>query len=168
MLNGRPEMPPSRRADALRPATTGLLLLAMTLAAGCEYLAPPHQDWTEARVVGTVVDGDTRAPVVGAKITRVRPNAPNTGGFGDRDKGGPQMVDQPAVATSNATGHFELEAVKTAYLLLDSFPDYAVTIRIQAEGYQTLQRYLTNVTYANGDKKTVPIIEAGDLPLRKK
>ncbi|MBL9176253.1 MAG: carboxypeptidase regulatory-like domain-containing protein [Verrucomicrobiales bacterium] len=140
----------------------------MTFAPGCEYLAPPHQEWTEARIVGTVVDGETHSPIPGAKITRVRPNAPNTGGFGDRDKGGPQMVDQPAVATSGSSGRFELEAVKTAYLLLDSFPDYAVTIRVQAEGYQTLQRYFTNVTYANGDKKTVPIIEAGDIALRRK
>lgn len=144
------------------------VLFALTLGTGCEYLAPPHLQWTEAQVVGTIVDGDTHAPVSGAKITRVRPNAPNTGGFGDRDKGGPQMVDQPAIASSNESGRFELEAVKTAYLLLDSFPDYAVTIRIQAQGYQTLQRFYTNVTYVNGDKKTVPIIEAGEIPLRRK
>ena len=46
--------------------------------------------------------------------------------------------------------------MKTAYLLLDSFPDYAVTIRIQAQGYQTLQRFYTNVTYVNGDKRRSP------------
>lgn len=168
MMQGRPGSTALFQNRPLRVIATWSSLAAIILVAGCEYLAPPHQDWTEARIVGTVVDGDTQAPVSGAKITRVRPNAPNTGGFGDRDKGGPQMMDQPAVATSNATGHFELEAVKTAYLLLDSFPDYAVTIRVQAEGYQTLQRYLTNVTYANGDKKTVPIIAAGNIPLRKK
>ena len=59
------------------------------------------------------------------------------------------------------------EAVKNAYLLLDSFPDYAVTLRIQTPGYQTFQTLFTNVTYVGGDKKTVPIIETGDILLRK-
>lgn len=165
------DLPEIDERSRIRPGHSSFgwsALLALILVTGCEYLAPPHLQWTEAQVVGTIVDGDTHAPVSGAKITRVRPDAPNTGGFGDHDKGGPQMVDQPAIASSNESGRFELEAVKTAYLLLDSFPDYAVTIRIQAQGYQTLQRFYTNVTYVNGDKKTVPIIEAGEIPLRRK
>lgn len=160
-------MPPpfqSSRPSRVRRFAGGTLLLVL-LATGCEYLAPPHQSWTEARVAGRVVDSATHQPIAGARIMRSRNAEPNMGGFGDRDKGGPQMADKPVFATSNKDGQFTLDAVKTAYLLLESFPDYAVTLRIQAHGYQTVQTLFTNVTYAGGDKKTVPIIEAGDIPL---
>ena len=157
------EVPPSRQSCI----ATSLLLIAGLVVSGCEYLAPPHQDWTEARVVGRVVDGDTHQPVAGAHITRARTAEPGGSGFGNDDKGGPQMANRPVVATSDREGNFTLEAVKNAYLLLDSFPDYAVTLRIQTPGYQTFQTLFTNVTYVGGDKKTVPIIETGDILLRK-
>ena len=143
----------------------GLLVLFHQATAGCEYLAPPHQAWTEARVVGRVVEADSRQPVRGAKVTRIHAGEPTTGSFGDGDKGGPQMVDKPALAVSDRDGRFSLDAIKNAYLLMESFPDYVVTLRVQAQGYQTIQMLFTNVTYAGGDKKTTPIIETGDIPL---
>lgn len=154
---------PTRTPGVRRLA--GGTLTAVLLATGCEYLAPPHLSWTEARVTGRIVDSATHQPIAGAKIMRVRNAEPNTGGFGDRDKGGPQMADKPIYATSGKSGQFTLDEVKTAYLLLESYPDYAVTLRIQAPGHQTVQSLFTNVTYAGGDKKTVPIIEVGDIPL---
>jgi hypothetical protein len=148
-------------------SATCLVLLAGLVVSGCEYLAPPHQDWTEARVVGRVVDGDTHQPVAGAHVTRARTAEPGGAEFRNDDKGGPRMADRPVVATSDREGNFTLQAVKNAYLLLDSFPDYAVTLRIQTPGYQTFQTLFTNVTYVGGDKKTVPIIETGEILLRK-
>jgi len=142
-----------------------LALSAVLGVAGCEYLAPPHQSWTEARVIGRVVDGQTQAPVPGAKITRVRAGQTSGAGFGDANKGGPQMANQPPMAVTDRDGRFDLQSVKTAYLFLESFPDYVVTLRVQASGYALSQTVWTNVTWVGGDKKTEPRIETGDIPL---
>ncbi|MBN8247689.1 MAG: hypothetical protein J0L84_09625 [Verrucomicrobia bacterium] len=141
------------------------VLLLFLGGTGCEYLAPPHQSWTEARVLGRVVDGRTRAPVAGAKVTRVHGDLGDGGGFGDSDKGASRMVNQPMVAVTDRDGRFELDSVKTAYLLLESFPDYRVTLRVQARGYTMSQTVFTNVSWVGGDKKTEPRIETGDMPL---
>lgn len=141
------------------------VLLVVWGGTGCEYLAPPHQSWTEARVLGRVVDGRTRAPIAGAKVFRVHADQSDDGGFGDSDKGAPRMVNQPMVAVTDRDGHFELDSVKTAYLLLESFPDYRVTLRVQARGYPMFQTVFTNVSWLGGDKKTEPRIETGDILL---
>lgn len=144
-----------------------LLVALLAATTGCEYLSPPHQSWTEAKVIGQVVDGETGQPVARATVSRIHSSDANSEGSGDGDKGGPQMAARPVVAVSNSDGTFTLSGVKTAYLLLDSFPDYAVILRVQARGYQTFQKLYTNVTYAGGDKKTEPMIEVGRIPLQK-
>ncbi|MCW5559596.1 MAG: hypothetical protein KIT22_17405 [Verrucomicrobiae bacterium] len=138
------------------------ILFLLLGSAGCEYLAPPHQSWTEARVIGRVVDGQTRTPVPGARITRVHAG-PEAGAPGGSYKGGPQMVNRPVLAVTDRDGRFELKSVKTAYLFLESFPDYAVTLQVQASDYALSRTLFTNVTWAGGDKKTEPRIEAGDI-----
>lgn len=159
--------PCTSRLPLRRRVVVASALLSLAVASGCEYLAPPHLSWTEARVVGRVVDADTRQPVAGAQVTRVLIIAPGAGGYADSNKGGPAMAVRPTMAVSDRDGRFTLEAVKTAYLILDNFPDYAMTLRVRSSGYLTFQRDFTNVTYAGGDKKTVPIVEAGDVEMRR-
>ena len=141
----------------------GLLGLAL-LAAGCDTFAPPHQAWTDAQVKGRVVDAKTRQPIPEANVSRVLGKE-----LGDAyavEKGAKQMQRRPTVTSTDGEGRFLLVGEKTAYLFLESFPSYAVTLRIQASGYETLQRYFTNVVM--GSNGAPPTIETGDIELLRR
>ncbi|MBX3732106.1 MAG: hypothetical protein KF791_05885 [Verrucomicrobiae bacterium] len=143
-------------------AAAGLTVLGVLGPVGCEYLAPPHQAWTEARVTGQVVDGSTREPIRGASVSRVRSGV---AGSSIPTKGGPRMEERALVAVTDREGWFQLAAVKNAYLLLETYSDFAVHIQVEARGYARTRLLFTNVTYAGGDKKTEPRIETGAIAL---
>ena len=137
------------------------LLGLVVLATGCENFAPPHQSWTEAQVKGRVVDAQTGMPIPAATVSRAVGKE-----LGDAyavDKGAKQMQQRPTVASTDGEGRFLLVGEKTAYLFLESFPSYAVTLRVQASGFQTLQRYFTNVVM--GTNGSAPTVDTGDIQM---
>ncbi len=138
-----------------------LLLAALLSTPGCENFAPPHQAWTEARVEGRVVDAETGQPVHDATVSRVRGQE-----IGDAyavEKGAKAMQKRPAVTTTAMDGSFILEAERTAYLFMESYPSFAVTLKVQHRGYDTLQQLFTNVVF--GPRGQAPVVPVGDLKI---
>ena len=150
------------RSSGPRAGLVGTLALLALTWAGCQDLALPHQAWTQPRITGRVLDEATRQPVAGAKVTRVRP--PSNDGFSDDTKGGPQMVNRPVFAVTEADGRFQLAGERTAQLFLETFPDFAVTLRVSVSGYATFQEQFTNVIFA-GPQTNEPLVNAGDIRL---
>jgi|GEM_PF-2371434 len=140
-----------------------LLVGAALAATGCQNFAPPHQAWTEAEVVGRVVDAATHEPLEKATVSRVR--SQEIGDAYPADKGATQMQQRPTLARSETDGRFKLDGQRTAYLFLESFPSYAVILRIQRSGYETVQRQFTNVF--RGTNGQVPRVETGDIGLAR-
>ena len=139
--------------------TFSALVLAVLTTVGCQNFAPPHQAWTEALVEGRILNSQTREPISGVGVSRVYIQK-----WGDAypdQKGGKQMQYRPTVAVSGSDGRFTLDAEKTAYLFLESFPSYKVTLRFQQSGYLTRQQTFTNVIPSTNGLP--PRIMAGDV-----
>ncbi len=137
------------------------MVAGAVLVAGCQYLAPPHQSWTLARVQGRVVDGATGLPIPHAFVSRVK--GPELGDAYPPEKGARYLQDRPVIASTSADGRFELVGEKTAQLFLESFPSFVVTLKVQRSGYQPFQRQFTNVVM--GTNGQAPLIDTGDLIL---
>ena len=150
--------------DVVRRRISWAGLGLAVLVAGCENFAPPHQSWTEAQVKGRVVDAQTGTPIADATVSRAK--GKELGDAYAEEKGAKQMQKRPTVASTDSDGRFLLVGENTAYLFLESFPSYAVTLRIQASGYETLQRYFTNVVM--GTNGTVPTVETGDIKMLRR
>lgn len=145
------------------PARTalGCLVAVAMLVAGCQYLSPPHQSWTLARVQGRVVDGSTGLPIPNAFVSRVK--GPELGDAYPSEKGARYLQERPVIASTGSDGRFELAGEKTAQLFLESFPSFVVTLKVQRSGYQPFQRQFTNIVM--GTNGQAPLIETGDLML---
>jgi hypothetical protein len=150
--------------DVVRKRIGWAWLGLAVVAAGCENFAPPHQSWTEAQVNGRVIDAQSGTPIAGATVSRVK--GKELGDSYEVEKGAKQMQRQPTVASTDREGRFVLAGEKTAYLFLESFPSYTVTLRIQARGFDTLQRYFTNVVM--GTNGMPPTVDTGDIKMLRR
>ena len=147
--------------DHPAPKALGWMVAGAVLVAGCQYLAPPHQSWTFARVQGRVMDGATGLPIPNAFVSRVK--GPELGDAYPSEKGARHLQDRPVIASTGSDGRFELVGEKTAQLFLESFPSFVVTLKVQRSGYQPFQRQFTNVVM--GTNGQAPSIDTGDLVL---
>jgi hypothetical protein len=127
-------------------------------AAGCKtasftpYVAP--------RVTGAVVQADTGAPLQGAIVSRATGDL--THGGLEQPKGG-QMLEQPAMVTTDRHGEFTLKSVRS----LSVFPRatwFSSGIVVERAGFE--RQVLTfSLTDATNTPAGEPLIEAGKITL---
>ena len=150
---------PPARAGTPSLLAQGLWLLLVAVAlVGCKsvlvsaYISP--------RVTGRVLAADTRQPLAGVKIQRVKPSAGQD--YDATPRGGQRMGAMTGIRTDQQ-GRFVLEAERDLTLIQQQFW-YSVTVSFQREGYLTLQTNFTATSATNTPDGT-PVVNAGDILL---
>lgn len=139
------------------PFANGLLAVVLMTGwlAGCK--SSPAQ-YISPRVTGRVFDHQTRQPIPGVQIQRLKPE---NRGLDQPHAGGEALQQTPSVWTQ-ADGTFAVDSRKD---LFSPSGWYAISLAFSHAGYTTLQ---TNYTIAHAIKspKGEPVVDAGDILLR--
>ena len=136
------------------------VLMVMLSFAGCKSSSPAP--YVSPKVTGRVLEAETQRPIKGVKVRRLIPDQePNVA---NHVKGGQVMVKAPAIRTAS-DGTFELASERS----LAPFQRggwYSVSLAFEHPGYL---RCVTNYTLrdAHITPKGEPLVQAGDIPLRK-
>lgn len=137
------------------------LMLVMATVTGCKSNSPSR--YVSPRVIGRVLDAETRQPIGGVEVKRVVPDY--DAGTMDQVRGGEIMARQQPLRTS-ADGSFNLDSEKTLSVFRQ-IAWFTAEISFKHRNYETC---ITNYTprdavfQASGEG----IIYAGDIHLKPK
>jgi hypothetical protein len=143
-----------------RLAAGALASLVLTGAGtGCKSHSP--SPYVSPRIVGRVLDAQTRQPIKGAWVRRESPEQANR--TDTPPKGGQVMEKTPAARTA-ADGTFVLDSERSL-VLLRTAGWYAVDVSFWHPEYAPLTTSYT-LTQATNTASGEPLVQAGDIALR--
>jgi len=132
------------------------MLAAGGLVIGCKSYSPSH--YVSPRIIGKVLDENTRQPISGVAVARVVPDY--QAGTLNQVKGG-ETLQRPQPARSGADGTFYLDSEKSVAL----FREIAwFTVEISFD-HRYYERFITNYTprMATNSPSGEPVIYAGEI-----
>jgi hypothetical protein len=137
---------------------SGLAIAIMLLLVGCKSNSPSH--YVSPRVIGRVLDQQTRQPLAGVQVKRVVPDY--EAGTLDPVRGGEGLQQTQPLHTA-ADGTFDLDSKKSLALFRD-IGWFDVEISFVHRGYE---HFVTNYPprMATTSSKGEPVIQAGDILL---
>jgi len=131
------------------------------MLSGCKAHSPSH--YVSPRVIGRVLDAETRQPLGGVQIKRVLPNYES--GTMEQVRGA-EILARPQPLRTSADGTFDLDSEKSVSFLRQ-IAWFTAEISFASRGYET---FSTNYTPANAIflPSGEAVIHAGDIPLQPK
>jgi hypothetical protein len=128
---------------------------------GCKSRSPTH--FVSPRVIGRVLDAETRQPLAGVEVTRVVPDY--DAGSMDQVRGG-EILARPQPLRTSTEGTFDLDSQKSV-AFFRQIAWFTAEISFAGRGYET---FVTNYTPANAIflPSGEAVIHAGDIPLTPK
>ncbi len=139
---------------------TSALAVAALVIAACKSASPSQ--YTSPRIIGRVVDAQTRQPIRGVQVRRLTPEEPNVA----QSIKGAQVIETSASVRTGSDGAFELTSERNLSLF-QRLGWYSVSISLAHPGYE---RLTTEFTLANATNTPTgePLVQAGDIPLQKR
>ena len=133
-------------------------VIAACVVAGCKSTSPSQ--YISPRVEGRVLDAQSRQPIGGVIVRRVKPGA--EAATGEVPKGAQAMAQAPDVRTGK-DGAFTLASDRSLQLFRRS-GWYSVAISFKHAGYAS---FMTNYTRANATNTPggEPLVRTGDILL---
>ena len=148
---------------ASNPTSLGVTCVLATAAvlAGCKSHSPSH--YVSPRIIGRVLDENTRQPIAGVEVKRVVPDY--DAGTLQQVKGG-ETLQRTRPAQSTVDGTFDLDSQKSVALFRD-LAWFTVEISFAHRNYE---RFVTNYTprYATISTNGEPVIQAGEILMTPK
>ncbi|HEX5219023.1 MAG TPA: hypothetical protein VFZ59_05600 [Verrucomicrobiae bacterium] len=147
------------RNSAIHRLCVGVVL--SVLFVGCQTHSPAH--YVSPRVIGTVLDEQTRQPIGDVAVQRVVPDY--EAGTLEQVKGG-EILQRTMPARSKADGTFNLDSQKSVALFRD-IAWFTVEISFDHRDYE---RFVTNYTpkMSTNSPTGEPVIYTGDILMTPK
>ena len=143
-----------------RRTVAGCLALSVVacIVAGCAAVSPSQ--YVSPRVIGRVLDSETRQPIQDAQVRRV--SAEGTTRTMDAPSGG-HLLEQASAVRTGADGRFIMKSVRTL-AVFGNFGWYSVTLAFERAGYESVARTYTLANSTNAPSGE-PIVQTGDVLL---
>jgi hypothetical protein len=137
---------------------SGILLLGLLLAAGCNSFGP--SECITPQVTGRVLAADTRQPLAGVQVSRVVPGQnPGT------PAKGAQLLQSGRPETTAEDGCFILPG--EAYVTLFRHSSWwSLRLAFQAPGYAPFQTNYSAASFTNQTAAGAPMINLGNVLLK--
>jgi len=137
------------------------MVVAALAATGCKSHSPSH--YVSPRVIGRVLDEQSRQPIAGVCVRRVVPNY-NSGTL--ETVKGDEALQRRGPAVSDTNGRFALDSQKSVALFGDS-AWFSIEVSFAHPAYTPV---VTNYTprMATNSPGSEPIIFAGDIFMTQK
>ena len=144
----------------------GAMLLGLAwLLVGCDSLRGPHQGVVAPAVQGRVVDAATLEPVAGARVHRVAGTTPQPS---PAERHGGEVLQDPAPARTEPDGSFNLDELRSGYLLFERTPPLLISLRVEHSRYRTFSTNVDLLKVRPVQTSNGAVVAVGDLHLTRR